>query len=79
MRKAVAKRLLELMEQKNLTLNGLARLSAVPPSTLKNIIYGKSNNPGVVTLKLLCDGMEISIIEFFNSPIFEKLGYEEID
>ena len=71
--------LLELMEQKNLTLNGLARLSAVPPSTLKNIIYGKSNNPGVVTLKLLCDGMEISIIEFFNSPIFEELGYEEID
>lgn len=79
MREAVAKRLLELMEQKNLTLNGLARLSAVPPSTLKNIIYGKSNNPGVVTLKLLCDGMEISIIEFFNSPIFEELGYEEID
>lgn len=79
MREAVAKRLVELMEQKNLTLNGLARLSAVPPSTLKNIIYGKSNNPGVVTLKLLCDGMEISIIEFFNSPIFEELGYEEID
>ncbi len=79
MREAVAKRLLELMEQKNLTLNGLARLSAVPPSTLKNIIYGKSNNPGVVTLKLLCDGMEISIIEFFNSPIFDELGYEEID
>ena len=79
LREAVAKRLLELMEQKNLTLNGLARLSAVPPSTLKNIIYGKSNNPGVVTLKLLCDGMEISIIEFFNSPIFEELGYEEID
>lgn len=79
LREAVAKRLLELMEQKNLTLNGLARLSAVPPSTLKNIIYGKSNNPGVVTLKLLCDGMGISIIEFFNSPIFEELGYEEID
>lgn len=79
MREAVAKRLLELMEQKNLTLNGLARLSAVPPSTLKNIIYGKSNNPGVVTLKLLCDGMEISIIEFFNSPIFEELGMEDID
>ena len=79
MRKAIAKRLLELMEQKNLTLNGLARISAVPPSTLKNIIYGKSNNPGVVTLKLLCDGMEISIIDFFNSPIFEELGYEEID
>lgn len=79
MREAVAKRLIELMEQKNLTLNGLARLSAIPPSTLKNIIYGKSRNPGVVTIKLLCDGMDITITEFFNSPIFTELGMEEIE
>lgn len=79
MREAVAKRLIELMEQKNLSLNGLARLAAIPPSTLKNIIYGKSRNPGVVTIKLLCDGMDITITEFFNSPIFYELGMEEID
>lgn len=79
MRKAVAKRLIELMEQRNLSLNGLARLAAVPPSTLKNIIYGKSKNPGVVTLKLLCDGMGISITEFFNSPLFSELEIEDID
>lgn len=77
-REAVAKRLIELMEQKNLSLNGLARLAAIPPSTLKNIIYGKSRNPGVVTIKLLCDGMDITITEFFNSPIFSELGMEEI-
>lgn len=79
LREAVAKRLIELMEQKNLSLNGLARLAAVPPSTLKNIIYGKSKNPGVVTLKLLCDGMGISITEFFNSPLFSELEIEDID
>lgn len=79
MREAVAKRLIELMEQKNLSLNGLARLSAIPPSTLKNIIYGKSRNPGVVTIKLLCDGMDITITEFFNSPLFTELGMEEIE
>lgn len=67
------------MEQRNLSLNGLARLAAVPPSTLKNIIYGKSKNPGVVTLKLLCDGMGISITEFFNSPLFSELEIEDID
>lgn len=75
----MAKRLIELMEQRNLSLNGLARLAAVPPSTLKNIIYGKSKNPGVVTLKLLCDGMGISIIEFFDSPLFSELEIEDID
>jgi len=79
LRKAVAKRLIELMEQRNLSLNGLARLAAVPPSTLKNIIYGKSKNPGVVTLKLLCDGMGITITEFFNSPLFSELEIEDID
>ena len=67
------------MEQRNLSLNGLARLAAVPPSTLKNIIYGKSKNPGVVTLKLLCDGMGITITEFFNSPLFSELEIEDID
>lgn len=79
LREAVAKRLIELMEQRNLSLNGLARLAAVPPSTLKNIIYGKSKNPGVVTLKLLCDGMGISITEFFDSPLFSELEIEDID
>ena len=79
LREAVAKRLIELMEQRNLSLNGLARLAAVPPSTLKNIIYGKSKNPGVVTLKLLCDGMGISITEFFDSPLFPELEIEDID
>ena len=78
LREAVAKRLIELMEQRNLSLNGLARLAAVPPSTLKNIIYGKSKNPGVVTLKLLCDGMGISITEFFDSPLFSELEIEDI-
>ena len=67
------------MEQRTLSLNGLARLAAVPPSTLKNIIYGKSKNPGVVTLKLLCDGMGITITEFFNSPLFSELEIEDID
>ena len=75
----MAKRLIELMEQRNLSLNGLSRLAAVPPSTLKNIIYGKSKNPGVVTLKLLCDGMGITITEFFNSPLFSELEIEDID
>ena len=75
-RKAVANRLLELCEQKHLSVNGLARISAVPPSTLKNIINGGSQNAGIVTLKKLCDGLGISLFDFFNTEIFKNLEQE---
>ena len=75
-RKAVADRLLELCEEKRLSVNGLARASAVPPSTLKNIINGGSQNAGIVTLKKLCDGLEISLYDFFNTEVFKHLEQE---
>ncbi|MBQ4313478.1 MAG: helix-turn-helix transcriptional regulator [Clostridia bacterium] len=75
-RKAVADRLLELCERKNISVNALARTSAVPPSTLKNIINGGSRNAGVVTLKKLCDGLEISLFDFFDTDVFRTLEQE---
>ena len=75
-REAVANRIIELCQQKNLTVNGLSNISAVPPSTVKNIIYGVSKNPGIVTLKMLCDGFEISLDEFFDSDLFKNLEQE---
>ncbi len=74
--KAVADRLLDLREQKNLSVNALARTSAVPPSTLKNIINGGSKNAGIVTIKKLCDGLEISLFDFFDTEIFKTLDQE---
>ncbi|MBQ9993184.1 MAG: helix-turn-helix transcriptional regulator [Clostridia bacterium] len=75
-RKAVADRLLELCERKNISVNALARTSAVPPSTLKNIINGGSRNAGIVTLKKLCDGLEISLFDFFDTDVFRTLEQE---
>lgn len=75
-RKAIAYRLLELCEEKRLTINGLATISAVPPSTLKNIINGGSQNAGVVTIKKLCDGLGISLFDFFNTEVFKTLEQE---
>lgn len=75
-RKAIANRLLELCEQKRLSVNALARISAVPPSTLKNIINGGSKNAGVVTLKKLCDGLQISLYDFFDTETFKTLEQE---
>ncbi len=73
---AVKNRILQLCEEKRMTINKLATESAVPPSSIKNILYGKSQNPGIVTLKLLCDGLGISLTEFFSSPEFATLEQE---
>jgi transcriptional regulator with XRE-family HTH domain len=73
---AVKKRLLELLEENKMSIHKLAIESAVAPSTIKNILYGKSKNPGIVTIKMLCDGMNISLIDFFNTEDFLKLEQE---
>ena len=68
-------RLLHLCDEKKMTINKLATESGVAPSTIKNILYGKSKNPGIVTLKMLCDGLGISLKEFFSVG-FDNLEQE---
>lgn len=72
----VKNRILYLCQEKRMTINKLATESGVAPSTIKNILYGKSCNPGIVTLKMLCDGFGITLIEFFNTEEFENLEQE---
>ena len=73
---AVKNRLLELCGEKGMSIHKLAIESAVPPSTIKNILYGKSVNPGIVTIKMLCDGMGITLYDFFDDEIFRTLDQE---
>lgn len=75
-RAAVANRLIALCGERGWTINKLATASAVSPSTVKSILYGKSQNPGVVTIKMLCDGLEISLEEFFSGEEFARLEQE---
>ena len=72
----VKNRLLQLLDEKNMSIYQLAMESAVAPSTIKNILDGKSKNPGVVTVKMLCDGLGITLPEFFNTEDFLKLEQE---
>ena len=74
----VKNRILQLLEEKNMSIHKLALESAVAPSTIKNILYGKSQNPGIVTIKMLCDGFGISLIDFFNTKEFYELEQEII-
>ena len=75
-KEAVAIRIIELCRQKNLAINALANISGVPPMTVYSILNKKSKNPGVVTVKKLCDGLEITLCDFFNSSVFNELEQE---
>lgn len=75
-REAIGVRVLELCHERNIAPNSLANISGVPPSTVYSILNGKSDNPGSVTIKKLCDGLDISIRDFFNCDIFDGLEQE---
>ena len=72
----VKNRILQLLGEKNMSIHKLATESAVAPSSIKNILYGKSKNPGIVTIKMLCDGLGITLSEFFDTPEFKALEQE---
>ena len=73
---AVRGRILQLCEQRNISINRLAALSGLPPSSIKNILYGKSQNPKLLTIKILCDGLGITLGEFFSTETFDSLEQE---
>ena len=75
-REAIAIRIKELCKERGITPNGLSNISAVSQSTIKSILNGESNNPGAVTIKKLCDGLEITLGEFFSTPMFDNLEQE---
>ena len=72
----IRQRILQLCNERDITINKLANISAVPPSSVKNILYGKSHNPKIVTIKMLCDGLGITLGEFFSTDEFDHLEQE---
>jgi len=75
-KEAIANRILQLCDKRDITVNELANISAVSPSTVYSILDQRSKNPGAVTLKKLCDGLEITLGEFFSTPEFDALEQE---
>lgn len=75
-KEAVAQRILELCRERKIAVNALANISGVSPSTIYSMLNQKSQNPGVVSIKKLCDGLEITVREFFDSPLFDETEQE---
>lgn len=73
---AIANRIPELCSERNIAINELANISGVSPSTVYSILNEKSQNPGTITIKKLCDGLEITLGEFFSTPEFDALEQE---
>lgn len=73
---AVAERILEFCKERNITVNKLSNMSGVTQSTVNDIVNHRAKNIGIVTIKKLCDGLEITITDFFDTDSFRKLEQE---
>lgn len=73
---AIRSQILKLCEERNISVNKLSTISGVTQSTVNNIISGRNNTTTVSTIKKLCDGLEITIQEFFDSNLFDGLEQE---
>lgn len=75
-KEALEKRIVELCDERGVAINALANLAGVPPSTIYSMLNTKSKNPGLVSIKKICDGLDISIRQFFDSELFDDLEQE---
>ena len=73
---AVKARILELCRERELSINRLCIISGVTQSTVNNIISGRNNSATISTIKKLCDGLGITIQDFFDSNLFDDLEQE---
>ncbi|MBQ7172769.1 MAG: helix-turn-helix transcriptional regulator [Clostridia bacterium] len=75
-KQAVAERILQISKERDLAINAIANNAGVSPSTIYSMLNEKSQNPGVVSIKKICDGCDMSLREFFDSELFDDLEQE---
>ena len=73
---AVVKRFCSVCKERNIKPNELANLSGVTPSTVYSMMDAKRRDISIITVKKLCDGLDMSLGEFFSSPEFDTLDQE---
>ena len=75
-KEAVVKRFLQLCRERGIRPNQLATRSGITPSTVYSMLDPGRRDVSVVTIKKLCDRLELPISEFFSGPIFDGLEQE---
>lgn len=69
----IGARITNLCKENNLSINRLASICGLRQSTVSNILNGNSKNPTISSIKKICDGLEISLADFFDNPIFTSV------
>ncbi|MGN1137817.1 MAG: helix-turn-helix domain-containing protein [Ruminococcus sp.] len=72
----VANRFVELCKERNIKINELANISGVTPSTAYSMLDANRRDISILTIKKFCDGLEITLGEFFSTPEFDNLEQE---
>lgn len=75
-KEAVANRIIQLCDERNIAINALANISGVAPSTVYSMLNQKSQNPGIVSIKKTCVDLEITVREFFDCDFFDDTEHE---
>ena len=74
---ATVKRIQQLRKKQKMTIRDLSERSGISESTLKSILQGKSENPGIVSLKKIMKGLGVTVREFFDADLFDDLEPED--
>ena len=74
---AVIRRILELSQERNLSINALSVNSGITQSTVSDIVNGATYNAGIATIRKLCGGLGIEVKDFFDSPLFVGVDAEK--
>ena len=75
-KEAIACRIQELCDQRGMAVNSVANSAGISRSTIYSMLNNKSKNPGIVSIKKICDGLDISLFQFFDAPVFKELEQE---
>lgn len=75
--KAISEKILKIIREKDITVNKLASICCLTQSTVDSLINGKSKNPKLLTIVRICDGIDISLKEFFEDELFDNIDRED--
>ena len=75
-KEAVVARFSEILKERNMRLNELANLSGITPSTVYSMMDERRKEITINVIKKLCDGLDMTLGEFFSAPVFDELEQE---
>lgn len=75
--RAVSLKILKIIRERDITVNKLANICCLTQSTVDSLLNGKSKNPKLLTIVRLCDGLNMTMAEFFNDELFNDIDRED--